>query len=49
VSVVTVYYRISDGALEAVDIARKGAKQTKLRVPLVALEAYIAGLPRVLP
>jgi excisionase family DNA binding protein len=43
----TVYEYISDGDLEAVDIARPGAKTTRLRVPLSALQAFIASLPRV--
>jgi hypothetical protein len=43
-----VYERISDGLLEAVDLARPGCKRTYLRVPLASVEAYIAKLPRVL-
>ena len=43
----TVYELIRDGVLEAVDIAREGALQTKLRVPSAALVAYIAARPRV--
>lgn len=43
----TVYEYIRDGDLEAIDIAREGARQTKLRVPLTALLAYIAARPRV--
>jgi excisionase family DNA binding protein len=49
VSACTVYELISDGVLEAVDIARRGSRTTRLRVPLAALEAYIASRPRVHP
>jgi excisionase family DNA binding protein len=43
----TVYEYIRDGVLEAVDIARDGARQTKLRIPSAALVEYIAARPRV--
>lgn len=43
----TVYEYIADGEIEAIDIARTGSKQTRLRVPLDALTAYIATRPRV--
>jgi excisionase family DNA binding protein len=45
----TVYAYIRDGDLEAIDIARPGARATKLRVPYAAIEAYIADAPRVHP
>lgn len=43
----TVYAYIADGDLEAIDIARKGSKHTKLRVPLEAIKQFIASRPRV--
>lgn len=43
----TVYAYIRDGVLEAIDIARPGAKSTKLRVPLTAIQKFIADAPRV--
>lgn len=44
----TVYDLISDGALEAIDLARPGCTQTKLRVPYASLKTYIDKRPRVL-
>ncbi|MFB4275818.1 helix-turn-helix domain-containing protein [Nonomuraea sp. MTCD27] len=43
----TVYEYIRDGDLKAIDIARPGAKTTKLRVPADALNAFIASRPSV--
>ena len=43
----TVYAHIADGSLEAIDIARPGARATKLRVPYAAIEKFIADAPRV--
>jgi excisionase family DNA binding protein len=43
----TVYQLIADGDLEAVDVARPGAKKTKLRVPYDALVTYVNARPRV--
>lgn len=40
-----IYRRIADGTLRAVDIAPKGAKRTRLRIPADALERYIQSLP----
>ncbi|MER7131189.1 helix-turn-helix domain-containing protein [Streptosporangium saharense] len=45
----TVYDYISDGEIEAIDIARPGAQRVRLRVPETALSAYIASRPRVIP
>lgn len=43
----TVYNLISDGLLEAIDIARPGSKETQLRITRDALVAYIAACPRI--
>lgn len=43
----TVYDYIADGDIEVIDIARTGSRQTRLRVPLDALRAYIASRPSV--
>jgi excisionase family DNA binding protein len=43
----TVYAHIADGSLEAIDMARPGSKRTHLRVPLDALQRFIASRPRV--
>jgi excisionase family DNA binding protein len=45
---VKVYELISDGELDAIDIARPGSKRTHLRVPRTSLDAYVKGCPRVL-
>lgn len=45
----TVYELISDGELEAIDVARPGSKRTHLRVPLESIQAYIRNRPRVIP
>ncbi|MFI6793617.1 helix-turn-helix domain-containing protein [Nonomuraea sp. NPDC050383] len=44
---VTVYALITDGDLEAIDVARPGSTRTHLRVPLSAIQKYIATRPRV--
>lgn len=43
----TVYRYIADGLLNPIDLARPGAKNTRLRVPLDELKAFIASRPRV--
>ncbi|MFI7468213.1 helix-turn-helix domain-containing protein [Nonomuraea sp. NPDC049646] len=43
----TVYAYIADGLLNPIDLARPGAKTTRLRVRLDELEAFIASRPRV--
>lgn len=42
-----VYDLIADGVLEAVDIARPGAKRSKTRVTAAALHAYVDRHTRV--
>lgn len=47
VSEPTVYAYIADGLLNPIDLARPGAKTTRLRVPYEELKAFIASRPRV--
>lgn len=42
-----VYDLIADGALEAVDIARPGAKRPKTRITTTALQGYVERNTRV--
>ncbi|MEV7908597.1 helix-turn-helix domain-containing protein [Streptomyces anulatus] len=43
----TLYRYISDGEIEAIDIARPGSRQTRLRIPIEAVRNYISSRPRV--
>lgn len=43
----TVYRMITDGDLEAIDIARPGSRETELRIRREALKAYIDSRPRI--
>lgn len=44
----TLYIRIANGELEAVDLASPGSKKPCLRVPYEAVRAYVDSLPRVI-